>query len=67
MVGLQNDIPAATAVAAAGATFGDIGFPMKSHAALAAMTCPGVNFDLIYKHAEIILTAKQLISTSPNK
>src|SRR5579884_446986 len=54
VVGLQNDIAAASAVAAAGPALGDEGFAMERDAALAAMTCTGKYFDLVYEHADLI-------------
>jgi hypothetical protein len=50
MVGLQNDIAASAAIAAAGAAFGTKRFAEKGHAAFAAMSRATENFNFIYKH-----------------
>ena len=50
MVGLQDDAAAASAVAAAGAAFGDVGFTMERHGAFSAVSGLGVDFDFVDEH-----------------
>jgi hypothetical protein len=51
MIGLENHIAAAPAVAATGATFGGILFALEGHATFAAVAGPRIDFDLVNKHA----------------
>ena len=50
MVGLQDHIAAAAAIAAAGATFWNVSFAVKGDGTFSSMTGPGGNFDLINEH-----------------
>ena len=50
VVGFQDYVPAASPIAAAGAALGDKGFPMKSHAAFAAVTGSGKDLYFVNKH-----------------
>jgi hypothetical protein len=50
MVGLQDDIAAASTIAAAGAAFGDVSFAMKGDAAFSPVPGFGVNFNFVNKH-----------------
>jgi len=50
VIGLQDDIAAATAVAAAGTTLGAIGFTEKGHTAFTPMAGAPENFDLVNEH-----------------
>jgi len=50
MVGLQDHITASTAIAAAGSSLGDVGFPVEGDGALASMACTSVDLDLINEH-----------------
>ena len=50
MIGLQNHAAAATAIAAAGAAFGDVSFAMERDAAFATVAGARVDFDFVNKH-----------------
>ena len=51
VVGLQNHVAAATAVAAVGAALGTILLALESHAAFAAVARARVDFDFVNEHA----------------
>ncbi len=59
VVGLENDVAAAAAVAAAGATLGDVGLAMEGDGAFAAVAGFGVNFYLINKHEWMVRPASR--------
>jgi hypothetical protein len=65
MVGLQNDTSAASAVAAARTAFGNVRFPMKRDASLAAMAGTPEDFHFIDKHLFLFLS--QRAGIAPNK
>jgi hypothetical protein len=50
VAGLENDVAAAPAIAAAGAALGPIRFALKGDCTFAAVSRSRVNFDLIDKH-----------------
>jgi hypothetical protein len=50
VVGLEDDIPSATAVTAAGSSLGTVRLPEEGDATFAAMPGAGVNLDLVDKH-----------------
>src|SRR6202008_2335325 len=53
VVRLQNDAAAAPAVAAAGATLGDVSFAMERHPALAAVAGLRGNLNFVYEHESL--------------
>jgi hypothetical protein len=52
MIGFEDDISAASAIAAAGAALGPIFFALERNATFAAMPGSGVNFYLVNEHVK---------------
>src|SRR5258707_5406349 len=50
VIGLKYNVAAASAVSSARSTFGPVLLPLERHAAFAAVSRPGINFDLVDKH-----------------
>src|SRR5436305_14891898 len=52
VIGFENDIATAPAIAATGAAFGPVFFPLKGNAAFAAVARSRVNFYLVNEHGK---------------